>query len=49
MAGKGVLTGIVSVPCRYIHSPSSVLDLQDFEHTVLLVNELICRVREIKK
>jgi len=49
MAGKGVLTGIVSVPCRYIHSPSSVLDLQDFEHTVSLVRELICRVREIKK
>ncbi len=47
--GKGVLTGIVSVPCRYIHSPSSVLDLQDFEHTVSLVMELICRVREIKK
>jgi endoglucanase len=49
MTGKGVLTGIVSVPCRYIHSPSSVLDLQDFEYTVSLVLELICRVREIKK
>jgi len=49
MTGKGVLTGIVSVPCRYIHSPSSVLDLQDFEHTVSLVMELIRRVREIKK
>jgi endoglucanase len=49
MSGKGVLTGVVSVPCRYIHSPSSVLDLQDFEHTVSLVIELIRRVREIKK
>jgi putative aminopeptidase FrvX len=49
LTGKGVLTGIVSVPCRYIHSPSSVLDLQDFEHTVSLVVELICRGREIKK
>ncbi len=49
MTGKGVLTGIVSVPCRYIHSPSSVLDLQDFEHTVMLVRELTHRVREIKK
>jgi len=49
MTGKGVLTGIVSVPCRYIHSASSVLDLQDFEHTVSLVMELMRRVREIKK
>jgi len=49
LTGKGVLTGIVSVPCRYIHSPSSLLDLQDFEHTVSLVIELIRRVREIGK
>jgi endoglucanase len=49
VTGKGVLTGIVSVPCRYIHSPSSILDLQDFEHTVLFVRELISRVRKIKK
>ncbi|HUL23525.1 MAG TPA: M42 family metallopeptidase, partial [Thermodesulfobacteriota bacterium] len=34
ITGKGVLTGIVSVPCRYIHSASSVLDIKDFEHTV---------------
>ncbi len=49
MTGKGVLTGIVSVPCRYIHSPSSVLDLQDFEHTVSLIIELIRTAREIKR
>ena len=48
VTGKGVLTGIDSVPCRYIHSPSSVLDLQDFEHTVSLVIEFICRAREIR-
>ena len=48
VTGKGVLTGIVSVPCRYMHSPSSILDLQDFEHTVLFVRELMCRGREIK-
>ena len=48
LSGKGVMTGIISVPCRYIHSPSSVVDLQDFEHTVSLVVEVIKRVREIK-
>lgn len=29
----GVLTGIVSVPCRYIHSPFSTCRLSDFDHT----------------
>jgi putative aminopeptidase FrvX len=48
LTGKGVLTGIISIPCRYIHSPSSVIDLQDFEHTVSLVIEVVRRAREIK-
>jgi tetrahedral aminopeptidase len=29
----GVLTGVVSVPCRYIHSPFSTCRLSDFDHT----------------
>ncbi len=49
LAGRGVLTGVVSIPCRYIHSPSSVFDLQDFENTVLLVTELVSRIREVKR
>ena len=48
VAGKGVRTGVVSVPCRYIHSPNSVLDLKDFEHTLSLVVEVARRAREIK-
>ncbi len=44
----GVLTGIVSVPCRYIHSPSSVVDLRDLEHTTALVIEVARRAPEIK-
>jgi endoglucanase len=45
---KGVLTGIISVPCRYIHSPSSVMDLRDFEHTVKLVMEVARGAPSIK-
>jgi len=48
VTGKGVLTGIVSVPCRYIHSPSSVIDLRDFEDTVSLVIEVVRNARTIK-
>ena len=33
----GVLAGIVSVPCRFIHSPVSTLRLNDFENVIRLV------------
>jgi endoglucanase len=39
----GVLSGAVSVPCRYIHSPVSVMRLDDFESTVRLVTEFVRR------
>ncbi|NIQ39544.1 MAG: M20/M25/M40 family metallo-hydrolase [Proteobacteria bacterium] len=45
----GVLTGIISIPCRYIHSPSSVVDLRDYEHAVALVIEVARRAPEIMK
>lgn len=32
----GVLSASVSIPCRYIHSPFSVMRMADFEHTVAL-------------
>lgn len=37
----GILTGVVSVPCRYIHSPVSTLRLDDFERTVKLVTKFV--------
>ena len=35
-AGTGVKTCVLSVPCRYIHSPSTVCSLQDVEAQYLL-------------
>lgn len=35
--GAGIPTGIVSVPCRYIHSPAGVLRITDLEHTADLL------------
>ena len=32
----GVATGLVSVPLRYMHTPSEVVDLEDVERTVQL-------------
>ncbi|MGI8907724.1 MAG: M42 family metallopeptidase [Candidatus Sumerlaeaceae bacterium] len=33
---SGVPTGVISVPCRYIHSPHATLRVEDLEHTLAL-------------
>ena len=38
---KGIPAGVVSVPCRYIHSPLSILDLNDLENTIKLVDAFV--------
>ncbi|MFO8034538.1 MAG: M42 family metallopeptidase [Candidatus Bipolaricaulota bacterium] len=43
----GVLAGVVSVPCRYIHSPVSVLRLSDLEDTMSLVLAFLRRAGEL--
>ncbi|MCF7688343.1 MAG: M42 family metallopeptidase [Cephaloticoccus sp.] len=35
----GVATGLISVPLRYMHTPSEMVDLQDVEHAVALLVE----------
>jgi len=40
----GVITGVVSVPCRFIHSPTSTMRLNDFENTVRLMKNFITRL-----
>ncbi len=37
----GIQAGVVSVPCRFIHSPTSTMRLNDFENTVRLVTAFI--------
>ena len=39
------MTVVVSVPCRYIHSPSSVADLNDIDNTIKLVQEFLKDVK----
>jgi putative aminopeptidase FrvX len=34
---SGVSTGCVSIPCRYVHSPSEMVDNDDVENTVKLI------------
>ncbi len=37
IAGEGVIAGAVSVPTRYVHTPSEMVDMQDVENTVRLL------------
>jgi len=37
----GVLSGVISVPCRYIHSPISTLRLDDLEATIRLTGAFV--------
>ena len=37
LSREGVKAGVVAVPCRYIHSPCSVLKESDLRHTVSLL------------
>lgn len=45
-ARGGVRTLAVSIPCRYLHSPSCVIKESDAEACLSLVKELIARVQE---
>ncbi len=43
----GTLAGVLSVPCRYIHSPMSLMRLDDFEHAVRLTVAFVKRCTEL--
>lgn len=44
VARGGSRVGVVSVACRYIHSPASLASLRDIRHTVRLVDALLERL-----
>jgi putative aminopeptidase FrvX len=44
LARAGVPAITVSVPCRYIHSPAAILNLNDLDDTVRLVGAALKRI-----
>jgi endoglucanase len=44
----GVPAGCLSIPCRYVHSPSEMVDFNDVQNAVRLLVELISKPVELK-
>lgn len=47
LARAGVPTGCISIPCRYIHAPSEMVDFADVQATVQLLHALISQPVEL--
>ncbi len=47
LSREGVLTAVLSVPCRYIHSPISLFRMEDYESALSLSTAFVKRAREI--
>lgn len=41
LSRSGVPSGCLSIPCRYIHTPSEMVDINDVENAVKLLLELL--------
>ena len=44
VTSKGVATALISIPNRYMHTPSEVVNLKDLENAAKLVTELVLSV-----
>ena len=42
LTGEGVTTALLSLPLRYMHSPSEVCQLSDINHAINLLSKLLC-------
>ncbi len=43
LARSGVATGALGIPCRYVHSPSEMVDYKDMENAVKLLKALVSK------
>ena len=44
----GMAAGAISIPCRYVHSPSELVDQMDVEQTIQLLTHLLVNPIELK-
>lgn len=41
ISGSGIKTGLISIPCRYMHTPNEVVSLIDANNTITLLAEFL--------
>ena len=46
LARGGVMSGVVAVPCRYIHTPRAIMDVTDFGHALAFLTRFVSSVGE---
>lgn len=46
VARQGIATGLISIPLRYMHTPSEMVDLEDVEHTVQLLEAFAASLKK---
>ena len=44
---SGVPVGCISIPCRYVHSPSEVVDYNDVQNAVKLITVMLSNPVEL--
>jgi tetrahedral aminopeptidase len=42
----GILSAVISVPCRYIHSPASIINMDDWQNTLRLARGILNAIAE---
>lgn len=42
LSGEGVKTAVVSIPCRYMHTPYEICSKKDIESAIRLIHEFLC-------
>ncbi|HOB20305.1 MAG TPA: M42 family peptidase, partial [Candidatus Atribacteria bacterium] len=47
MTGAGVPSGVISIPCRYVHSAQEMVDLKDLTQAVELLVTILEKEIEI--
>jgi tetrahedral aminopeptidase len=45
LVGRGIPCLVISMPCRYIHSPRAYLNLNDYQHMLRLVQAILANIQ----